>query len=124
MKNLRVFHLMFLVATVALLLAGAACKKDHNGNGNGHTTTPPNHHVVAAIKHAEAAVHFGNIGNAAHLLEEATEALTHAKAAQQEMNNPHLDAAVKELEEAIHEPIHVPVALPHAESALKHLKQI
>jgi hypothetical protein len=121
MKNLRVIHLMFLVATVALLLAGC-----HKGNGHDKPTPKPNAHVEAAIKETALAVFFGKQGNDDQLGIHATEALTHAKAAQQEMKNPHLDAAVKELEEAINhaKEQHVEVALSHAQNALEHLKQI
>ena len=116
MRNLRVFHLMLLLACLTLLITGCPRKNDK-------PTPPPNPHVEAAIKHAKIAINHGKNGNWDGLHLAVKEALTHAKAAQQEINNPHLDAAIEELEKA-DAATSLEAALSHTESALKHLKEI
>jgi len=85
-----------------------------------------NPHVAEAIAHAEGAAKHGGQGHADALVEHASEALTHAQAAQKDVKNPHLDEGVHELMEAIEhgKEGHAEVATKHAESAVMHMKEV
>lgn len=85
------------------------------------------HHAVAALEHANAAVIYGKNGHTAILLEHAKEALDHALGASITAKGEakrHLDAAVTELQEAIElsESGHVGTATKHAQIALRHIQ--
>ena len=124
-----------LVACVILALAGCT--------GYGSSGGTKNPHVAEAISHAEEAVDHGGMGHAdavvTHaecmtadfyllmtVVTHAEVALQHAQAAQKDMSNPHLDAGVAELGEAIThgKAGHADVATSHAKSAVMHLKEI
>lgn len=85
-----------------------------------------NPHVAEAVAHAEGAAKHGGMGHADAIVEHATEALTHAQAAQKDVKNPHLDEGVHELMEAIEhgKQGHAEVATKHAKSAVMHLKEV
>ena len=85
-----------------------------------------NPHVAEAISHAEGAVEHGGQGHADALVEHASEALTHAQAAQKDVKNPHLDEGVHELMEAVEhgKEGHAEVATKHAKAAVMHLKEV
>ena len=85
-----------------------------------------NPHVAEAIAHAEGAAKHGGMGHADALVEHASEALTHAQAAQKNKKNPHLDEGVHELMEAIEhgKEGHAEVATKHAQNAVMHMKEV
>jgi hypothetical protein len=81
-------------------------------------------HKAEATRHALAAVEAGKKGDAAAVGEHAAMAKTHAEAAEQEKANPHLEAGIKNLNEAIEHARmgHADVAGKAAEAACAHLK--
>jgi hypothetical protein len=66
------------------------------------------------------------MGHADAVVTHAEVSLQHAQAAAKEMTNPHLDAGIGELGEAIAhgKAGHADVATKHANSAVMHLKEI
>lgn len=85
------------------------------------------HHAVAALEHATAAVIYGKNGHTLILLEHAKTALEHVLAASitaKGVSKNHLDAAATELQEAIDqsESGHVGTATKHAQAAVRHIK--
>ncbi len=83
-------------------------------------------HVADSLEHAQKAEEHGKQGHADVLVENAEEALKHAKMAQKETPNMHLDKGISELEKAIShgKQGHADVATGYAESAIKHLKEV
>ena len=83
-------------------------------------------HTTAALEHAHAAAAHGGAGQTPILLEHTQAALAHAQAAKAAQGGPgnHLDAAVKELQQADHlgNMGHVGSATAHAEAAVKHIE--
>ena len=81
-------------------------------------------HKAEAMKHAQAALESGKLGNAAAIGEHAGAAKVHAEAAQQERPNVHLEAAIKSLDSAIEESKKGNAALAEeaAFGAVTHLK--
>lgn len=81
-------------------------------------------HKAEATKHALAAAESGKQGDAAAVGEHAAVAKTHAEAAKAEKPNPHLDAGIKNLDEAIeHAKMgHADIAGEAADAAATHLK--
>jgi hypothetical protein len=81
-------------------------------------------HKAEASKHAMAAVESARKGDAAAVGEHASAAKAHAEAAEKERANPHLEAAIKSLDEAIeHSRMgHADIAGKSAEAAATHLK--
>lgn len=75
-----------LLAILALGIGGAWAEEDHKAE---------------AMKHAEAAVASGAKQDAAGVGEHAAAAKSHAEAAQKERANPHLDATIDNLGEAV-----------------------
>ena len=108
---------MGLVAVLSVLVVGSWGSVALAG-GN------PN--VAEAVAHAEGDAKHGGMGHADAIVEHATEALTHAQAAQKDVKNPHLDEGVHELMEAIEhgKQGHAEVATKHAKSAVMHLKEV
>ncbi len=83
-------------------------------------------HVADSLEDAQKAEEHGKQGHADVLVENAEEALKHAKMAQKETPNMHLDKGISELEKAIShgKQGHADVATGYAESAIKHLKEV
>lgn len=81
-------------------------------------------HKAEATKHALAAAESGKRGDAAAVGEHAAAAKTHAEAAQAEKPNAHLDAGIKNLNDAIeHAKMgHADIAGEAADAAATHLK--
>lgn len=81
-------------------------------------------HKALATQQAIAAAESGKTGNAAAVGEHAAAAKTHAEAAKAEKPNPHLDAGIKNLNEAIeHAKMgHADLAGESADAAATHLK--
>jgi Small metal-binding protein len=84
-------------------------------------------HTAAALEHANAAVVNGANGQTPLLLEQTKAALSHTLAASKDAKSvpkTHLDAAVKELNEAneLGNLGHIGSATTHAEAAVKHIE--
>lgn len=81
-------------------------------------------HKVEATQHALAAAESGKKGDAAAAGEHAATAKTHAEAAEKEKTNPHLEAGIKNLNDAIeHAKMgHADKAAESANAAATHLK--
>lgn len=81
-------------------------------------------HKAEATQHALAAAESGKKGDAAAVGEQAAVAKAHAEAAKAEKPNPHLDAGIKNLNEAIeHAKMgHADIAGEAADAAATHLK--
>lgn len=81
-------------------------------------------HKAEATRHALAAAEAGKKGDAAAVGEHASTAKTHAEAAEKEKANPHLEAGIKNLNEAIeHAKMgHADIAGEAADAAATHLK--
>ncbi len=71
-------------------------------------------------------VDHGEMGHSDAIVMHAQVALNHAKMAQKDMMNPHLDEGVLELKEAIAHGNqgHAGVATQHAKSAVMHLSEV
>ena len=87
-----------------------------------------NQHTTEAIKHAETAQTHGAAGHVKVLLEHAQESLTHAKAAENELDKApqkHITESIKHLDEAIAhaKQDHAEVATKHVIEALKHMRE-
>ncbi len=85
-----------------------------------------NLHVAQAIAHAQEAEDHGGMGHTDEVVTHAEVSLQHAQAAKKEMSNPHLDAGIADLGEAIAngKAGDASGAYEHAKSAVMHLKQI
>ena len=81
-------------------------------------------HKAEATKHALAAAEAGKSGNAAAVGEHAAMAKTHAEAAEKEKANPHVEAGITNLNEAIEHARmgHADIAGQSAQAAATHLK--
>ena len=94
--------------------------------GYSNTGKGGNPHVAQAIVHAQEAEEHGGMGHTDEVVTHAEVSLQHAQAAKKEMSNPHLDAGIADLGEAIAngKAGDASGAYEHAKSAVMHLKQI
>ena len=114
----RKIILKTLILSIMVVMVSAPYGASHVWAGGGH--------VADSLEHAQKAVEHGRAGHADVLVEHTGEALKHAKMAQKETPNMHLDKGISELEKAIShgKQGHADVATEYAESAIKHLKEV
>jgi hypothetical protein len=109
-------------AALSLMLV-VGCSSYSGGKGGSMAGNP---HVAEAITHAQEAEDHGGKGHADEVVKHAEVSLQHAQAAKKEMSNPHLDAGIAELGQAIAlgKSGDAAGAYEHAKSAGMHFKEI
>ena len=109
---------IIMSAMVGLLSVMVSCEHGATGGSGSH--------VQEAMSHAMEAVEHGNMGHGKEVAKHAGVALKHAEMAQQESPNPHLKAAIEELDSAVSygEMGLVGGGTKASEEAIMHLKQV
>jgi len=81
-------------------------------------------HLTEAVKQTQAAIDAGNSGQKNLVVEHAQEALTHAEAAEKEHHSPKIEAAIRNLRQAVKQGKsgRVEVAKKAAQAALQKLQ--
>jgi len=81
-------------------------------------------HLTEAVKQTQAAIDAGNSGQKNLVVEHAQEALTHAEAAEKEHHSPKIEAAIRNLRQAVKQGKSgkVAVAKKAAQAALQKLQ--